>query len=464
MLQGKSLLNTLLCQLITVIVILPMVLLSGCNGSNSNSPTPEKQSTGQEQQSEDIPDQLKSIEENIEKIFKKLGGPSVGVKDQKEEEDAQKEEENKEENQFIYYLAVSPEHFEIIINNLKEYGLEKINNLNPRLVIEKPFGKNLKTAKLLNEKIVSVFGEENTYRIDHYLGKEMLQNIMVIRFSNQFFEPVWNNKYIKRVIINSMETIGVGSRGNYFENFGIIRDMVQSHLLQLLSLIAMEKPKSLNTNDVRDEKIKVLKALKPFTKLDFENNIIRGQYKSYRNEANINPNSTTETFVAFKTYLKNKRWNDVPFIIRTGKKLSRKSTEIIIEFKDIENNLYKEAMPNVLVFKIQPEEGVFLSFNAKKIGTINDLVPVKMDFCQNCEVGFNSPEAYERLLFDVMRGDATLFARWDEVEYSWKFIDKIIDYWQSENPPLHIYEDNSFGPLAADKLVNYSKIIENIYK
>jgi len=246
---------------------------------------------------------------------------------------------NKEENQFIYYLAVSPEHFEIIINNLKEYGLEKINNLNPRLVIEKPFGKNLKTAKLLNEKIVSVFGEENTYRIDHYLGKEMLQNIMVIRFSNQFFEPVWNNKYIKRVIINSMETIGVGSRGNYFENFGIIRDMVQSHLLQLLSLIAMEKPKSLNTNDVRDEKIKVLKALKPFTKLDFENNIIRGQYKSYRNEANINPNSTTETFVAFKTYLKNKRWNDVPFIIRTGKKLSRKSTEIIIEFKDIENNL-----------------------------------------------------------------------------------------------------------------------------
>lgn len=370
---------------------------------------------------------------------------------------------SKENNQYIYYLAVSPEHFEPIVTNLKEYGLGEMPNFHPRLVIEKPFGSNLETAKLLNERIVQVFSEENTYRIDHYLGKEMLQNIMVIRFSNLMFEPLWNNKYIERVVINSSETIGIGTRGNYFENFGIIRDMVQSHLLQLVSLIAMEKPKTLNTNDIRDEKIKVLKALKPFTKEDFKNNIVRGQYESYRNEPNVDKASTTETFVALKAYIDNDRWRGVPFIIRTGKKLARKSTEIIIEFKQIENNLYNTAEKNVLVFKIQPEEGVFVSFNTKKVGNTTDLVPVKMDFCQNCEIGFNSPEAYERLLFDVMRGDATLFARWDEVEYSWKFIDQIIEFWQNENPPLHIYEENTWGPKEAEKLFKNNKIFLEIY-
>lgn len=369
-----------------------------------------------------------------------------------------------ENNQHIYYLAVSPEHFEPIVNNLKKYDLGKMQHLSPRLVIEKPFGRNLETAKLLNERIVQVFKEENTYRIDHYLGKEMLQNIMVIRFANQMFEPVWNNKYISRVVINSSETIGIGSRGNYFENFGIIRDMVQSHLLQLLSLIAMEKPKSLKTNDIRDEKIKVLKSLKPFTLEEFKENVVRGQYKTYRSEANVSPNSTTETFVAFKTYINNERWQGVPFIIRTGKKLFRKSTEIIIEFKRNENSLYENAESNVLVFKIQPEEGIFLSFNTKRVGTSSEIIPVKMDYCQNCEIGFNSPEAYERLLFDVMRGDATLFARWDEVEYSWMFIDKIIEFWHKENPPLYIYEDNTWGPVEAEKVFKNSKVFLDIYK
>lgn len=365
--------------------------------------------------------------------------------------------------QNIFYLAVSPEHFETIVKSLKNHGLGETNVNHPRLVIEKPFGSNLASAQFLNDRIVDVFSEENTYRIDHYLGKEMLQNMMVIRFSNIMFEPVWNNKYIKKVIINSSETIGIGSRGNYFENFGIIRDMVQSHLLQLMSLIAMDRPKSLKTNDIRDEKIKVLKALKPLTNEELKTNIIRGQYETYKSEKNVSKESLTETYVAFKAFIDNERWQGVPFYIRTGKKLPRKSTEIIIEFKDVENKLYTNAEPNILVFKIQPDEGLFLSFNTKRIGNTTELVPVKMDFCQNCEVGFNSPEAYERLLYDVMRGDATLFARWDEVEYSWKFIDSIIDYWKKENPKLHIYKDNTWGPEEADKLLQNSKLFLDIY-
>lgn len=365
--------------------------------------------------------------------------------------------------QNIFYLAVSPEHFENIVKSLKNHGLGETNVNHPRLVIEKPFGSDLASAQFLNDRIVEVFSEENTYRIDHYLGKEMLQNMMVIRFSNIMFEPVWNNKYIKKVIINSSETIGIGSRGNYFENFGIIRDMVQSHLLQLMSLIAMDRPKSLKTNDIRDEKIKVLKALKPLTNEELKTNIIRGQYETYKSEKNVSKDSLTETYVAFKAFIDNERWQGVPFYIRTGKKLPRKSTEIIIEFKDVENQLYTNAEPNILVFKIQPDEGLFLSFNTKRVGNTTELVPVKMDFCQNCEVGFNSPEAYERLLYDVMRGDATLFARWDEVEYSWKFIDSIIDYWKKENPKLHIYKDNTWGPEEADKLLQNSKLFLDIY-
>ncbi|MCK9470611.1 MAG: glucose-6-phosphate dehydrogenase [Bacilli bacterium] len=367
------------------------------------------------------------------------------------------------DSQNIFYLAVSPEHFEPIVSSLKIYGLGETDTKHPRLVIEKPFGSDLASAKFLNDRIVEVFSEENTYRIDHYLGKEMLQNIMVIRFSNIMFEPVWNNKFIKKVIINSSETIGIGSRGNYFENFGIIRDMVQSHLLQLMSLIAMDKPKSLKTNDIRDEKIKVLKQLKILSDEELETSVIRGQYETYKQEKNVDENSTTETYIAFKAFIDNERWKGVPFYIRTGKKLPRKSTEIIIEFKDVEGSPYTNAEPNILVFKIQPDEGLFLSFNTKRIGNTTDLIPVKMDFCQNCEVGFNSPEAYERLLFDVMRGDATLFARWDEVEHSWKFIDSIIDYWKRKNPKLYIYEDNSWGPKEADKLLQNSKVFLDIY-
>ncbi len=355
----------------------------------------------------------------------------------------------------IYYLAVAPEFFEVIVDNLAKTNLNKHEGKSTRVMIEKPFGRNLQSAIYLNQKIIEVFGEENTYRIDHYLGKEMLQNIMVIRFANSLFEPVWNKDYIEQIQITASETIGVGSRGNYYENAGAIRDMVQSHLLQLLSLIAMERPKDLSPNSVRDEKVKVLQKLKPTNKEDIKKSVVRGQYKSYRHEPNVSPTSNTETFVALKLEVDTPRWKNVPFYVRTGKKLPRKAIEIIIQFKHPEKMLYDNltSIPNMLIIKVQPQEGIYLVFNAKKPGTKNTIIPVQMDFCQNCDVGINTPEAYERLLLDAFNGDSTLFARWDEVLYSWKFIDAIIETWQDDNVNLPHYEDGSYGPEEANALL-----------
>jgi len=353
----------------------------------------------------------------------------------------------------IYYLAVAPDYFPVIVKSLKKSCMN--TNGSSRLVIEKPFGKDLSSAKSLNKMIVSAFGEKNVFRIDHYLGKEMLQNIMVIRFANAMFEPLWNNKYIEQVQISSYEDIGIGTRGNYYETAGAIRDMAQSHLLQLLSLIAMEKPNNLDPEAIRDEKVKVLKSLRRFTEKDVIKNVVRGQYQSYRNENNVDKNSNTETFLAFKTYVDNNRWRNVPFYIRTGKMLPKKTTEVIIQFKNLEQSLYQDInlSPNYLVIKVQPHERIYVRFNAKKPGTKFIINPVNMDFCQNCEIGAVSPEAYERLLYDVMRNDATLFARWDEVEYSWKFIDQIIDAWKNENPAFPNYEDHTWGPEEANQLL-----------
>lgn len=353
----------------------------------------------------------------------------------------------------IYYLAVAPDFFSVIVKNLKSDCMKAIEH-KPKLVIEKPFGKDLASAKALNKEIVSAFGEENIFRIDHYLGKEMLQNILVIRFGNVIFEPVWNNKYIKQIQISSYEDIGIGTRANFYEHSGAIRDMAQSHLLQILSLIAMDKPKSLSPEDIRNEKVKVLKALHKYTTKEIKEKVVRGQYESYRKEVNVAPESTTETYLAFKTFVNNERWKGVPFYIRTGKKLPKKSTEVVIEFKDGINGLYKgQTSSNCLVIKVQPRERIFFQVNTKRPGTDFHINPVKMDFCQNCEIGNVSPEAYERLLYDVIRKDATLFARWDEVEYSWKFIDRIVDAWNLEVPKFPNYQDGSWGPKAADELL-----------
>jgi glucose-6-phosphate 1-dehydrogenase len=361
----------------------------------------------------------------------------------------------------IYYLAVAPDYFEPIASKLKQDCMLH-NKYAPRVVIEKPFGRDLASAQYLNKRIVSAFSEENTYRIDHYLGKEMLQNIMVIRFANTIFEPIWNHDYIEQVQILSSETLGVGARGGYYDKSGAARDMLQSHLLQLVSLIAMEQPKSLDNQAIRDEKVRVLRSLKPYSGEDVRNMVVRGQYGrsgngdilSYREEANVSAVSSTETFIALKTFVQNERWRNVPFYFRTGKRMPRRSTEIIIEFRKFPSIYHKiPTSPNYLIFRIQPEEGVDFRFNAKEPGSVISIIPVDMDFCQNCVAGMNSPEAYERLLYDVMRGDATLFARWDEVENSWKFVDTIYEAWKQDIPDFPNYIANTWGPKEAEKLI-----------
>lgn len=358
----------------------------------------------------------------------------------------------------LYYLAVSPDYFENIINGLQRYCMNNKDSFH-RLMIEKPFGNDLASAIKLNKILVKAFQEENIYRVDHYLGKEMLQNIMVIRFSNIIFESLWNQKYIKQIQISSNETLGVETRGNYYEKTGAIMDMVQSHMLQLLSLVAMEKPQDLSPKSIHDAKVKVLKSIKNYTPEQLNQNIVRGQYdsgngyKAYREEDNVSLDSNTETFVALKLEIDNSRWKGVPFYIRTGKRMAKKNTEIIIEFKQTESLLYNNVQPNTLIIKVQPTEGVFMQFNAKTPGSLKSIVPVQMDFCQNCEAGINSPEAYERLLYDAMRGDSTLFARWDEVEVAWKFIDKILKSWQNTNPNFPNYKPGENGPLEAYTLL-----------
>lgn len=367
----------------------------------------------------------------------------------------------------IYYLAVAPEYFGIIVEKLHHHGMARNTGSWRRVVIEKPFGRDLPSAKILNEKITAVFTENNIYRIDHYLGKEMLQNIMVIRFANMLFEPVWNNRFIDNIQILSCEKVGAGSRAGYYEQAGALRDMMQNHMLQLLTLTAIEPPAHLGTEAIRDEKVKVLRSLEQLSPEQVLKNVVRGQYgpglvdgepvPGYRQENRVSPSSDTETFIALKVHIDNFRWAGVPFYIRTGKRMPAKTTEIIIGFKPLPQILFAREYgglnPNLLVIKIQPREGVFLQFNAKKPGTENIIVPVQMDFCQNCMPGTNSPEAYERLLYDVIRGDSTLFARWDEVEYSWKFVDQIATTWRNHKPDFPNYAAGSWGPTEAAELL-----------
>jgi len=365
----------------------------------------------------------------------------------------------------LFYLAVSPEFFGIIVEKLHDFGLAGDNGGFKRVVIEKPFGRDLESAKILSKQITHAFGEENTYRIDHYLGKEMLQNIMVIRFSNALFEPIWNNKYVDHVQINSTETLGVSERGGYYEKSGALKDMLQNHLLQLLAITAMEPPVRLDTESIRDEKVKVFKGLKLYSEEEVRENVIRGQYGQsedgqyvgYREEVRTADDSRTETFIALKAEIENFRWSGVPFYIRTGKRMKEKMVEVVVQFKSLSKILYlkelEEVIPNQLIIRIQPTEGVYLRFNAKKPGQGNDVLPVNMDFCQNCEIGYNSPEAYERLLHGAMKGDKTLFTRWDEVEYSWRFVDTIQKVWAKEVPDFPNYKAGTYGPQAAEELL-----------
>jgi glucose-6-phosphate 1-dehydrogenase len=367
----------------------------------------------------------------------------------------------------IFYLAMAPEFFGPIALHLKSDGLTDVKGYK-RLVIEKPFGHDLESAKLLNKQIRKAFSESEVYRIDHYLGKEMVRNIEVIRFANAIFEPLWNNRYISNIQITSSEVLGVEERGRYYETSGALRDMVQNHIMQMVALLAMEPPIKLTTDEVRSEKVRVFRSLRMIKGEKINKYFVRGQYGSgmvedeqvpeYRAEPMVDNESNTETFVAGKIMIDNFRWAGVPFYIRTGKRMTTKSTKIVVQFKDIPMNLYyqpeKLLNPNLLVIHIQPEEGITLHLNAKKAGGHLDAQEVKLSFANTGIHAMNTPEGYEKLLYDCMRGDATNFTHWDEVAYSWAFVDNISEVWEktkADNYPN--YESGSMGPKAADELL-----------
>jgi len=373
----------------------------------------------------------------------------------------------------LYYLAVPPSEFATIVANLKQAELvadpiaERSGGPWTRIIIEKPFGHDLESSRQLNDCIASAFAETQVFRIDHYLGKETVQNLLVFRFANSLFEPIWSREHVDNVQITVAEEIGVEGRGKFFEQTGVTKDIVENHLLQLLSLTAMEPPISLSADAVRDEKVKVLRSLRRMEPTMIRENVVRGQYGrgfikgeevlAYREEPDIAKDSKVETYVAMKVLVDNWRWGGVPFYIRAGKRLPRKVTEIAIQFKQVPHSLFAAPdggiSPNVLTVRVQPDEGIALRFTTKEPGNATILRDVAMDFRYGSAFGSNTPEAYERLLLDAIRGDATLFTRRDEVEEQWAFIDPVIEAWRGQASAPPGYPAGTWGPEQADDLL-----------
>jgi glucose-6-phosphate 1-dehydrogenase len=378
-------------------------------------------------------------------------------------------------NNRIFYLSIAPSLIELSLENLKDAGLisrPADRSRFTRIIVEKPIGRDLESARAINETLARVCDESQIYRIDHYLGKETVQNIFVMRFANAIFEPLWNQKYIDHVQITVAEEVGVGTRGNYYEEAGALRDMVQNHILQLLCLTAMEPPWSDNDEVVRDHKQEVLNCLRPIEPADIERSVVRAQYSAgelrgaevpgYRREANVASDSATETYVALKCYIDNWRWAGVPFYLRTGKRMVKRASEIAVTFKDVPHVLFNvrpdaPLEPNVLVLRIQPDEGLSLSIASKLPGSKVRISPVKLNFSYGTTYSDQSPEAYERLMLDVMAGDATLFMRRDAVETSWSWVMNVFEGWeQSGSDRLAQYPAGSWGPVEADWLIGIS--------
>ncbi|RMD88088.1 MAG: glucose-6-phosphate dehydrogenase [Candidatus Dadabacteria bacterium] len=377
---------------------------------------------------------------------------------------------------FLYYLATSPSYFGLISENLHQAGLVESTKHGLRrtsVIVEKPFGHDLDSAKRLNLELKSSFEEKQIFRIDHYLGKETVQNILVFRFANGIFEPLWNYRYIDHIQISVAENVGIGRRGEYFDKTGIVRDIAQNHILQVLSLLCIEPPVSFTADSVRDEKVKVLKSIRRFTTpQQIETCTIRGQYikgyinnqavRGYTEEDGVAKNSTTETFAALRLEIDNWRWAGVPIYIRTGKRLPKRITEISVLFKrppDIlfKNLSYRGVDQNVLAIQIQPREGISLKICSKPPGPRLRAEPVVMEFNYGHSFGVPSPEAYERLLLDAMKGDATLFTRDDEIEEAWDILDPVLHHWETkDSPPLYTYEAGTWGPKEAANLLKSS--------
>jgi glucose-6-phosphate 1-dehydrogenase len=369
-----------------------------------------------------------------------------------------------------YYLSTAPEFFATITGALRASGMHRAERADVRVIIEKPFGTDLPSARELQGVVARSFREDQVFRIDHYLGKETVQNMLAFRFANAMFEPVWNRNYVDHVEITAAETVGVGSRAGYYDASGALRDLVQNHMLQLLCLLCMEPPASLDADKVRDEKVKVLQAIRPPSAEEVRARTVRAQYAAgagdgeevpgYRDEADVPADSTTETYAALRLEVHNWRWSGVPIVLRTGKRLARKVTEIAVTLKPVPHLAFQTqgsvgAQPNQLVLTIQPNEGVSLRLGAKIPGSSMRIRPVAMEFRYGTSFLSQSPEAYERLLLDAMRGDATLFTRADEVDAQWAIIDPVLRTWHDEGaPPMAAYPAGSAGPAEAEALLD----------
>lgn len=346
----------------------------------------------------------------------------------------------------IFYFAVAPRFFCSIVNGLKQVaGAEE-----GKVVLEKPFGENLPAATRLNETMEAFFKPDRIYRIDHYLGKEMVRNIQIIRFANPIFSNVWDARHIESIQISAMEAVGVETRGGYYDHSGALKDMVQNHLFQILTIVAMEQPATFEVEDMHREQIKVLKALREPE--DISEHMVLGQYEGYREEPSVSRDSTTETYAALRLFVDNDRWRGMPFYVRTGKKLGKREMQVVIVFK----SPTADVEPDILTIKIQPTEGVYLQFNIKKPGETKEITQAKMDFCQNCSLvnRMNTPEAYERLLGACMRGERSWFSQWDQVETSWSYVDLVREQYRGKGLPVYGYVPGSNGPEAAKQLLD----------
>ena len=409
------------------------------------------------------------IDEFIKKIYyTSINSNEVGAYKNLKEKIVKLRITNNIKGNTIFYLSTPPSLYGIIPQNLAVFELNRQDDGWKRLIIEKPFGYDLHSALILKDLLLKDWTEEQIFRIDHYLGKETVQNLLVTRFSNGIFEPLWNRNYIHHVEITSAESIGVEKRGGYYDSSGALRDMVQNHLLQVVGLTAMESPSSLEPIAIRNEILKVFQSLRPIKKEGVKNVTIRGQYLSskikgeqvpgYREEAGINPQSETETYVALKFYIDNWRWGGVPFYIRTGKRLPTRVTEVVIHFKPTPHFLFSQNdichSCNQLVIRIQPDEGILLKFGMKTPGAGFEVQNVNMDFHYSDLSNIRIPSAYERLLHDTMKGDSTLFARTEEVLEAWKFLTPVIECWENDKDvPLFGYPAGTWGPEHSDDLI-----------